>query len=344
MKSGHGRGARGRRPLRLRGGLDGPGLRRLHGGHGGAYSVPINATASCLTGTLFLEDTYQRLNPSHNPRQCGAVAKGSTCSQSSFAPTKAADGWCEIKSKEVLDLLHGSAFVQMKFEQEEEGSDFSFHFIKKVCNFCCICCWGGGRRCHCRLRFAFAPCVRHPPTHSISPYATQRQRQQHDDTGIYVPIFRCQSDKTTVEVRSHPSIHPSIKAPTSPSNSTHQPSLHTKKVNHGTGLVTYTSPDLQCELTCTVGSDRSCSKMLDGIVKTVGTANGATIVCDPFNKSCEVNEATLAMFLNGGVKVQLRIRYNCARPVLNIPSIRLSSVQSTPRHTYTTHAKPLPKQ
>lgn len=46
------------------------------------------------------------------------------------------------------------------------------------------------------------------------------------------------------------------------------------------------------------------SKMLGGIVSTVGTANGATIVCDPFAKTCEVNEATLAMFLNGGVKVQ----------------------------------------
>ena len=44
--------------------------------------------------------------------------------------------------------------------------------------------------------------------------------------------------------------------------------------------------------------------MLDGIVKTVGAANGATIVCDPFAKTCEVNEATLAMFLNGGVKVR----------------------------------------
>lgn len=56
---------------------------------------------------------------------------------------------------QVTDLLHGSAYVQMKFEQEEEGSDFSFHFIKK-----------------------------------------------HDDTGKFVPIFRCQSDKTTVEVRT----------------------------------------------------------------------------------------------------------------------------------------------
>lgn len=224
MKSGHGRGARGRRPLRLRGGLDGPGLRRLHGGHGGAYSVPINATASCLTGTLFLEDTYQRLNPSHNPRQCGAVAKGSTCSQSSFAPTKAADGWCEIKSKEVLDLLHGSAFVQMKFEQEEEGSDFSFHFIKKVCNFCCICCWGGaeGAIAGYVLRLRRASGI-----HRLTQY--HRTPRNDNDNSTTTRAFTCPSSAARATrppsryAHIHPSIHPSKHPPPLPTQLTNLP-------------------------------------------------------------------------------------------------------------------------
>lgn len=168
---------------------------------------------------------------------CAAFTKGSTCAQTTFAPAKNADGWCEITSKEVTDLLHGSAFVQMKFEQEEEGSDFSFHFIKK-----------------------------------------------HDDTGVFVPIFRCQSDKTTVDV------------------------------NHGTGMVTYKSPDLECELTCEPGSDRSCSKILQGVVKAVGLAGGSTIKCDPFNRSCNVEEATLKMFLNGAVKTENCMISECLAP------------------------------
>lgn len=45
-----------------------------------------------------------------------------------------------------------------------------------------------------------------------------------------------------------------------------------EQTNHGTGVVTYTSPDLECELTCTLGADRSCSKALDGIVKMVSGA------------------------------------------------------------------------
>ena len=183
--------------------------------------------------------------------------------------------------------------------------------------------------------------------HRLNQY--HRTPRNDNDNSTTTRAFTCPSSAARATrppsryAHIHPSIHPSKHPPPLPTQLTNLPYIQ-KKVNHGTGLVTYTSPDLQCELTCTVGSDRSCSKMLDGIVKTVGTANGATIVCDPFNKSCEVNEATLAMFLNGGVKVQLRIRYNCARPVLNIPSIRLSSVQSTPRHTYTTHANPPPKQ
>ena len=215
MKSGHGRGARGRRPLHLRGGLDGPGLRRLHGGHGGAYDVPINATASCLTGTLFLEDTYQRLNPSHNPRQCGAVAKGSTCSQSSFAPTKAADGWCEIKSKEVLDLLHGSAFVQMKFEQEEEGSDFSFHFIKKVCNFCCICCWGGPKVplpatfCVCAVRPASTDSINITVRHATTTTTARR----HGHLRAHLPLPERQDHRRGTLTSIHPSIHQSTHLP-----------------------------------------------------------------------------------------------------------------------------------
>lgn len=35
-------------------------------------------------------------------------------------------------------------------------------------------------------------------------------------------------------------------------------------------MVTYKSPDLECELTCEPGSDRSCSKILQGVVKAVG--------------------------------------------------------------------------
>lgn len=33
--------------------------------------------------------------------QCAAFTKGSTCAQTTFAPAKNADGWCEITSKEV---------------------------------------------------------------------------------------------------------------------------------------------------------------------------------------------------------------------------------------------------
>lgn len=177
--------------------------------------------------------------------------------------------------------------MQMKFEQEDDSSDFSFHFIKK-----------------------------------------------HDDTGVFVPIFRCQSDKTTVQVQACPSRggeSASTSAAVAAGPTPQKP--QTYQVNHGTGMVTYTSPDLSCELTCVPGSDRSCSKILDGVVKAVGSTwvgrltararvasisftyyasysplptvgGGSTIVCDPFAKSCDVNEATLKMFLNGAVKVR----------------------------------------
>lgn len=41
------------------------------------------------------------INPHPPSLQCASVTKGSTCSQTSFVPTKNADGWCEITSKEV---------------------------------------------------------------------------------------------------------------------------------------------------------------------------------------------------------------------------------------------------
>lgn len=42
--------------------------------------------------------------------------------------------------------------------------------------------------------------------------------------------------------------------------------------------------------------------------------NGSTIVCDPFAKSCMVNEANLNMFLNGGVKTENCLVSECLAP------------------------------
>lgn len=249
----------------MRGGLDGAGLRRLHGGRGGRYNKHSSLTfVFSLDMRHFVLCVGKPHQPHSNPHtQCGAVAKGSTCSQTSFAPTKRADGWCEVQSKEVVDLLHGrcvcmwmyvevhgvytcvgmygevragiytcmwmhaglergrgslpaqtptyttthkSAFVQMKFDQEEEGSDFSFHFIKKV-RCVCVC-----------VRVEVSFCTFHVQGPPLPPHAEKGvclrllvtyhnhyyETPQHDDTGVYVPIFRCQSDKTTVNVSRAP--------------------------------------------------------------------------------------------------------------------------------------------
>ncbi|TFJ80537.1 hypothetical protein NSK_008113 [Nannochloropsis salina CCMP1776] len=171
---------------------------------------------------------------------CASVeGEGSRCAQTSFAGEKKLAGFCEITTPAITDLLHGTGFVQMKFEP----GDFSFLFIKRHDN----------------------------PTDPA--------------LATYLPIFRCQSDRTTV------------------------------KTNHGTGAVTYTSPDLSCALTCVVGEDRSCTSILERVVKTVGSLGGSTIICDPFTKACAVKEITLDTFIAGGVKTANCQVSECLAPV-----------------------------
>ena len=113
----------------------------------------------------------------------------------------------------------------------------------------------------------------------------KRHNNTEDPTkATYLPIFRCLSDETTVTT------------------------------NHGTGAVTYTSPDLSCELTCVVGQDRTCSAVLERVVKTVGATGGSTIICDPFTKACQVKEMTLDTFIDGGVQTTNCLVSECMAP------------------------------
>jgi hypothetical protein len=115
-------------------------------------------------------------------------------------------------------------------------------------------------------------------------FLKRRDNTADPTKATYLPIFRCLSDQTTV------------------------------KTNHGTGAVTYTSPDLSCELVCVVGQDRTCSGMLQRVVKTVGAMGGSTIICDPFTKACQVKEMTLDTFIDGGVQTTNCLVSECMAP------------------------------
>ncbi len=77
------------------------------------------------------------------------------------------------------------------------------------------------------------------------------------------------------------------------------------------GQVKYSSPDLVCNMTCEVGSDRTCTKGLTNIVAQVGAKGGSQIVCDPKARTCDVHENTLDTFL-GGVKTSGCYMSECA--------------------------------
>jgi hypothetical protein len=47
------------------------------------------------------------------------------------------------------------------------------------------------------------------------------------------------------------------------------------------GTVTFVGPDLKCQLTCTVGSDKACAPVLANIVKTVGSKGDAQVRGQP---------------------------------------------------------------
>lgn len=177
------------------------------------------------------------------------------CTFSSLPPSllHPQEGFCEITSTAITDLLHGTGFVQMKYAP----GDFSFLFLK-----------------------------RHDSLDDPS-------------KATYLPIFRCMSDQTTVST------------------------------NHGTGMVTYTSPDLSCELTCVVGQDRTCSTMLQRVVKTVGAMGGSTITCDPFTKACRVKEMTLEMLIDGGVQTTGCLMSECMAP-LTTPVIKTKPTLAAP--------------
>lgn len=100
--------------------------------------------------------------------------------------------------------------------------------------------------------------------------------------GDYLSLFRCHSKKTKV---------------------TEDPKL---------GQVKYSSPDLVCNMTCVIGSDRTCTQGLSGIVDQVGAKGGSKITCDPAARTCDVQEATLDLFL-GGVQTTGCYMSECAR-------------------------------
>lgn len=87
---------------------------------------------------LIHSHTYTHIHTHNKQQACeAAVGKGATCSLTSFAGTKSADGFCQISTDSVKDLLHGTGFVQMKYAASAtpaDGSEFSFTFIK-VCNY-----------------------------------------------------------------------------------------------------------------------------------------------------------------------------------------------------------------
>lgn len=168
-------------------------------------------------------------------------------------PSNAQEGFCEITSPAITDLLHGTGFVQMKYAP----GDFSFLFLKR------------------------------------------HDSPDDPSKATYLPIFRCMSDQTTVST------------------------------NHGTGMVTYTSPDLSCELTCVVGQDRTCSMMLQRVVKAVGAMGGSTIICDPFTKGCRVKEMTLETFIDGGVQTTGCLMSECLPP-LATPVIKTKPTLTAP--------------
>lgn len=170
-----------------------------------------------------------------------------------FLPSNAQEGFCEITSPAITDLLHGTGFVQMKYAP----GDFSFLFLKR------------------------------------------HDSPDDPSKATYLPIFRCMSDQTTVST------------------------------NHGTGIVTYTSPDLSCELTCVVGQDRTCSIMLQRVVKAVGAMGGSTIICDPFTKGCRVKEMTLETFIDGGVQTTGCLMSECLPP-LATPVIKTKPTLTAP--------------
>lgn len=63
-----------------------------------------------------------------------------------------------------------------------------------------------------------------------------------------------------------------------------------------------------------VGQDRSCSAVLERVVKTVGVMGGSTIICDPFTKACQVKEMTLDTFIDGGVQTTDCLVSECIAP------------------------------
>jgi hypothetical protein len=86
----------------------------------------------------------------------------------------------------------------------------------------------------------------------------------------------------------------------------------TTKADATNGTVTFVGPDLKCQLTCTVGSDKACAPVLANIVKTVGSKGDAQVTCTTATNACLVNENTLNTFLSpGGVKTKNCVFSEC---------------------------------
>lgn len=92
---------------------------------------------------------------------------------------------------------------------------------------------------------------------------------QVNDQYKWIPLFKCTSNKTTVE--SDPA----------------------------RGQIRYVSPDLACNLSCVIGSDRTCTAFLNNVVGQVGNKGGSIVTCEPKAATCDISESVLNTFLGG---------------------------------------------